>query len=716
MNIANALNAALPELPERVIKTTVPKLDPRVIAKQQVERGQPVVLAKLPGGESFIRFEPAQWVLLQLFDGQRTFAEISQEVIARTGVNYAESAVREFAAFINSQTDLFYRSPIEKNIMLHQQLRGKRLKRKLIKVGDFTDICIAKWPSADRYISKIYPWLRWVYTWWFTLLALLMFVLMGIMWAGRFGEIWGDSFEFYNFTSKSSGELLEFWFLFGAMAFFHESFHGLTCKHFGGDVEEMGFTLMYFAPSFYCDITQVWIYGGKWQRIATAAAGIWGDMILCFIATCVWWGTAPGMFSHNLAYKIMMVTGVGVSLLNLNPLIKLDGYFIFSELIGDSDFYERATCYLSGWVRKNIFRMPVDLEYIRVWQRPLVLLYAILSGLYGYLLLSFLMVFSYNVLHSYSPAWAFIPAMLAGYWVFRKRIHSVARFSKLFYLDKKERLWGWLTPPRLIALSGGLLLLWFVPIWPDFQDASFILEPVEQASLRAAVKGRVTNVFASEGQKVSAGQLLITLEGLDLRSSLGKVRADLQEATRRATQSQLRYRDYGAAERERQRLVQEENVLADEAARLQVTSPISGVVSTPHFQDLAGANLDEGQAIVDLIDESSLVARIYLPEFAMHDIHVGSLARLRVPSRLLPISGTLHSISADWVTLDPALGHKEQLAGINPPRFFAAEVRLPSTEGMLPGMTGTAKVLAGRRSLARLTWRFGRDLVARRIW
>ncbi|HKU27290.1 MAG TPA: hypothetical protein VJQ54_17595, partial [Candidatus Sulfotelmatobacter sp.] len=200
MNIANALDAALPELPERLVKTTMPKLDPRVIAKQQLEKGQPVVLAKLPGGENFIRFEPAQWVLLQLFDGKRSYGEISQEVISRTGAPYSEDAVRQFAAFIRGETDLFYSSPIEKNIALYQQLRGKRQKRRLLKVGDFTDITIAEWPHADRYISKIYPWLRWVYTWWFMLLALAMFVLMGIMWTGRFGEIWRDSFEFYNFT------------------------------------------------------------------------------------------------------------------------------------------------------------------------------------------------------------------------------------------------------------------------------------------------------------------------------------------------------------------------------------------------------------------------------------------------------------------------------------------------------------------------------------
>jgi len=716
MNIANALNAALPDLPERMVQRSVPKLDPRVIAKQQIEKGQPVVLAKLPGADTFIRLDPSQWVLLQLFDGERTYDEISFQATEQTGIDYSQDAVREFASFIQGNTDLFYRTPQEKNITLHQKLRGQRLNRNRIKFGDFSDITIAEWPDADQFITRIYPRFRWVYTWWFTLLAVAMFVLMGAMWAGRFGEIWRDSFEFYNFTTKSGRDLLEFWLLFGAMAFFHESFHGLTCKHFGGGVEKMGFSLMYFAPSFFCDVTQIWIYGGKWERIATVAAGIWGDLIVCFLATGVWWATAPGMAVHNLAYKVMMVTGIGVSLLNLNPLIKLDGYYIFSELIGEPDFKERTSAYLSSWTRKHLFGMPAAIEYVPRWRRPFYLIYAILSAIYGYLLLTFLMGFSYNVLHSYSSAWAFIPAGLIGYWVFKGRIHSLGRFSELLYLDKKERLHGWMTPPRILGLGAAVLLLLLLPIWPDFQDASFVLEPVKQAFVHASVKGTVTQVFVNEGQRVVAGQPLVSLENLDLQSQLARVRADLRVASARATQSQMRYGDFGTAERERQRLLQEDHTLTEKAGKLQIISPIAGIVATPRLQDLKAAVLDEGAPVAELIDDSALLARVYIPEFAMHDIGVGSPLRLRVQSRLLLASGTLHSISADWVLLDPALGQKEQLAGINPPRFYAAEAWLDRAADLRPGMTGIAKIQIGRRSLASLVLRFGRDLVTRRVW
>jgi putative peptide zinc metalloprotease protein len=716
MNIANALNVALPELPERMIKRSLPKLDPRVIARQQIEGGQPTVLAKLPGADTFIRLDPAQWALLQLFDGERSYLEISRQVRAQTGVPYSEDAVREFAAFIQSNTDLFYKSPLEKNITLQLELRGQRLKRKRFKVGDFTDISIAEWPQADDYINRIYPYLRWAYTWWFTALALAMFAVMALMWADRFGEIWRDSFEFYNFTTKSGRDLIEFWILFGVTGFLHESFHGLTCKHFGGGVERMGFTLMYFAPSFFCDVTQIWIYGGKWERIATVIAGIWGDTIVCFLGTVVWWTTTPGMFLHDLAYKLMMVTGIGISLLNLNPLIKLDGYFIFCELTGEPDFKERTSAYLSGWTRKHLFGMPAEIDYVPRRRRPFYLLYAVLSAMYGYVLLTFLMVFTYNVLHSYTPAWAFVPAALAGYWVFRKRIHSLGRFLKLLYLDKKERVGSWLKSCRIVAPGFAALLLLFLPIWPDFQDGSFVLEPARQASVHASVGGRVSQVLVDEGQRVSAGQPLVKLENLDLESELAKLRSDLRVATARATQTQLRYGDFGTAERERQRLLQEDRSLTDKAARLQLVSPINGIVATPRLHDLSGSYLDEGVLVVELLDDSALRARVYIPEFAMHDVHAGTPVRLHLRSRVLPVSATLGSISPDWAPLDPALGQKEQLAGINPPRFYVADAWLNSAADLRPGMTGIAKIQVGRRSLVSLGLRFVRDLVARRVW
>src|ERR1700687_3745260 len=449
MNIVRALDVALPELPERVIRKNPPKLDPRVISKEHIENGQPVVVVKMPGTDIVFRFVPLQWRLIQLFDGNRSYAEIAELFQKETGTAASEDDVKELAGFLQSESRLLYKSPIEQNIILQQELRSSRAKRNRFHGLDFSDITIRTWDNADRYITWLYPRVKFLFTPWFVWTSIGMFVVMAWMWADRFGEVWSDSFAFYNFTQKSGADLLEFWFLFGAMAAIHETAHGLTGKHFGATIEKMGFTLMYFMPSFFCDATQVWVIAGKWARIATAIAGIWLDLVICFFATVVWWGTATGMGVHDWAYKIMMVTGIGVSILNLNPLIKLDGYLIFSEMVAEPSLKESSTAYLSGWIRKHLFQLPAEVPYVPRRKRTFFVIYGILSGLYSYSLLTFLMVITYHILRSFTPAWAFLPALAIGYWVVRSRIKLTVDFMKMLYLDKKQRIREWFTPPRV---------------------------------------------------------------------------------------------------------------------------------------------------------------------------------------------------------------------------------------------------------------------------
>ncbi|HXZ39959.1 MAG TPA: HlyD family efflux transporter periplasmic adaptor subunit [Terriglobales bacterium] len=717
MNIVQALDVALPELPERVIRRDTPKLDTRVITKEHIEDGRPIVLAKLPGTSAVLRFIPEQWKLVQLFDGNRSYAEISELSAEATGVSFSENDVREVASFLYDETDFICKTPLEKNIILKQELRGqRRKKRKRFRITDFTDITVKEWPNADRYLSWLYPRVKFLYAPRVVLFTLFLFAVMLWMWADKLGEIWTDSFEFFNFTTKSGNDLIEFWFLFAALAFFHETGHGLTCKHFGANVEKMGFTLMYFAPSFFCDSSQAWIYGGKWVRIAVAIAGIWIDLILCAFATVIWWGTATGMTAHDLAYKAMMVTGIGVSLLNLNPLIELDGYLIFCELVHETGLKEKSTAYISSYVRKNVFGLPVEVEFVPRRRRAFYIIYAILSSLYGYVLLSFLMLFTFHVAESYSPEWAFVPALAAGYWVFKSRIHTLVTFMKIVYLDKRERVKAWLSAPRIAALSVAAVLLIFLPLWPDTVQGGFVLEPTHKAFIRAEIPGTVIRVLAGEGQMVVAGQPLVELSNLGLQSAAAQADADLHVASAEANQALLSYRDFGAAEYKREETSERNHDLATQVALLRIDSPIAGTVATPRMQDLLGTHLDAGAQIAEVADLSTMIARVYIPEFGMREVRLGARVRLQLESHALPFTATLLSVAPASTTAAASLLTKEQLKGINPPRFYVGSVPVRNTGELREGMTGIAKIFVTRRSLAGLTGIFTRDLIGRRLW
>ena len=716
MNIVRALDVALPELPERVIRRSPPKLDPRVIFKEHIEKGQPVIVAKMPGTEFVFRFSPMQWQLIQMFDGTRSHAAVVEDFHKETGTVVCEEDVKELASYLQTNSQLLYKTPIEQNITLQQELRSGRKKRSRFQVKDFSDITVKVWGNADRYITWLYPKLRFLFTPWFVWTSLGLFALMGWMWAERFGEIWSDSFAFYNFTQKSGTDLLEFWFLFGAMAGVHETAHGLTGKHFGATIEKMGFTLMYFAPSFFCDATQVWVIGGKWARIATSIAGIWLDLIICFIATIVWWGTPTGMSIHDWAYKIMLVTGIGVSLLNLNPLIKLDGYLIFSELVAEPSLKESSTAYLSGWTRKHLFRLPAEVPYVPQRKRLFYVVYGILSGLYSYSLLSFLMVVTYHILRSFTPEWAFLPAGTIGVWVFRSRIKLMVNFMRTLYLDKKERARAWFTPARLVGFSAAILLILFLPVWPDFVEGVFVLAPAKRVVLRAIVSGTVASVGVQEGQEVTTGTQLLRMQNLEVESEAAEASSNLRASTSRATQAGLRYTDFGAAEQERQRSAENDRLLANKLAQLAVVTPISGTVVTPHVTDLVGRSFDQGDLLLELADTSQMEARVYLPEFAMHDLRLGAPVRLLVRGQVSPLSGALSLISPASTSIAEGLVPREQLQGINPPRYYLGTVLLKNDGGLMQGMSGSAKVLVGRRSVTGFFLRFVRDLVQRKIW
>jgi len=716
MNFVRALDVALPELPERVIRRSPPKLDTRAIFKEHIENGQPVVLVKVPGSELVYRFSPIQWRLVQMFDGNRSFAEIAELFQIETGATVSEDEVKELASFLQSKGKIFYGTPVEQNVILQQELQSSRCKRSRLHVKDFSDIILKNWNNADQYISWLYPKLRFLFTPWFVWTSIGMFALMAWMWADRFNEVWADSFAFYNFMQKSGTDLIEFWFLFGAMAAIHETAHGLAGKHFGATIEKMGFSLMYFTPSFFCDATQVWIVGGKWARIATAFAGIWLDLVVCFFATIVWWGTSAGMLIHDWAYKVMMVTGIGVSILNLNPLIKLDGYLIFCELVAEPSLKEDSTAYLSGLVRKHIFRLPVEVGYVSRRKRLFYITYAILSGLYSYSLLTFLMAIAYHILRSYSPELAFVPVVVIGLLVFRSRIKMAVNFMRTFFLDKRERVREWFNPTRVAVWGAVAVLVLFLPIWRDVVDGPFILIAANRVNLHSTLAGTVDTVSVQEGQTVAAGTPLLQMRNLDLESQAAQARADLSAATGRATEAALRYSDFGAAEQVRQSAIGNSRSLSEKLSRLSVVSPINGTVTTPHIADLVGRSLDEGDPLVAIADTSQMKTQIYLPEFALRELRLHAPVSLLVRGRMTPLSGVLSSISPVSAEVPAGLVPRDSLQGLNPPHFYTGTVVLINDGGLMEGMTGSAKVFVRRRSLAGFGFRWTGDLIRRKLW
>jgi putative peptide zinc metalloprotease protein len=714
MNLAEALDV-LPEITTVTRSRRIFRMDPRIVGREHIEEGKPIFLSHIPGSTNLFRLNPEQWKLVHLFDGQRSYEEIAELFLAETGIGLGTEDVKNFAETMDD-ADFWHQTPQEKNIALMQKLRERRKKGKKARSGDLAHMTITHW-DADKLVEKAHRHLRFVYTPWFTALMVLFFAFTAYIFVTDWSRIGTDTLQYYTFTEKSAADLAEFWVLFLIMAFFHESAHAITCKHYGGGVHNTGFHLIYLTPAFFVDVTEAWVYANRLQRVITMLAGIWTEMMICSVATIVWWGTPPGGRIHDLAYKIILITGVAVILMNLNPLIKLDGYYILSETLGLDEIKERSTALVSSSVQKYILRLPVEIPHVRPRLRWFFVPYAILSGLYSYLLLYAVARFVGNVFRHYSPEWAFVPTLIVAFLIFKSRIFKLGKFMRTVYAAKRESAFRSMNPARMAVVGMVLVLVLCIPFSRDTVEARFILEPVDRAVVRAKVPGTVVDVLVHEGQIVERDGPLLKLRNLDLESQQARNQAELDASQFRNAESQMQYSRTIGAEQELQSNRQKTQQLARELTALQLRSPIRGSVVSPHPEDLLGSRLNAGVAAVEIADLSTLRARLYVSESEIRDVQVGQRVSLRPDSAFRSTAGVVTEIALASSDIEAGLEPQSKYKGLVPPRYYVVTVRESNSEATeMDGTTGTAKIQTTRRSFVGRTWRTGSDFVKRKLW
>jgi putative peptide zinc metalloprotease protein len=479
----------------------------------------------------------------------------------------------------------------------------------------------------------------------------------------------------------------------------------------------MGFLLIYLTPGFYTDTTAGEVKGDRFQRLMIAVAGVWSELVICALVTPIWWLTPPSTPAHDFAYTIILFTGIAVVFINWNPLMKLDGYYIVCDLIGIPDLKEASTLYLSSWVKRNIWRLPVEVPFVPQRRRPGYVIYAILSGLYSYSVLYFFAGFIGNIARNFSADWGFLFEYATAFMIFRGRIRTLWNFMKFLYLDKKDRLARWFNPSRKFAVLAVAIIFSILPIWHETAVGRFVMEPAKVAVLRPSVPGVVSAVYADEGQPVQEGAPLLLLRNVVLSSKAAHSQSDFEMAQEKAQSALLHYTDFGAALADRERLGQQTRELTSEIANLSLSSPISGTVLTPRLSDKLGSYVSAGTELAEVADLRQVRARVYLSEFDVYKFTSNSPARFQVDGSLCKHDARILSIAPLSSDIAPGLIDLTKYKGERPPRFYVFELIGDNKDGsMQPGMTGTARVYGARRSLVTLASRTVWEFAGRKIW
>jgi putative peptide zinc metalloprotease protein len=718
MNLTRVLNVALPDIPARIISQRAPRLPPDLVWREHIEEGRTIVRVYVRGQEALFHFPPPNWALAQLFDGERSFEEIAQLYSKQSGTQFGVNDAREFAAAL-SAIDFWYQTPQEKNVQLMQKDANKRrkaLKGKKSKWGDLAEIAFPA-VNPDLFLTWLHKYTYWIYTWWFTAISLVLFGVMTGITLTHWSEIGRDTWQFFNFTEKSWGDVGIFYVSAVVVMCWHETGHGHACKHYGARVPAMGFLLIYLTPAFYTDTTEGQVTASRYQRFIIALAGVWSELYICAIATIVWWDTPPDTTLHFVAYVLMLITGIASALINFNPLIKLDGYYMMCEALGLGELKEESTAYVSAWVKRHVWHLPVEVPYVPRRLRLGYVVYALLSGFYSYTVLYIVARFVGNVFRNFDPDWSFIPEFLTAAIVFRSRIRILVNFMKFVYLDKRDRVRSWSISRHPMYLPGAVVVFLFLPLWHESIKGRFLLEPQQRSIVRSLVPGAVSRVYAAEGMQVAAGAPLFRLSNLPLQSKLGRSESDYAVASMQATSAVLHYSNIGSATQERNRLAEQFRDIGAQAASLDVLSPISGVVITPRVGDRLASYIPAGTELAEIADLTHMRARIYVSEYDLYKLKAGFPARLMVDGSLRKWDTDVAYIAQQSSAIDPALSEANKYKGLRPPNFYVVDMSLANPDSILkPGMAGLARIYGARRSIAGFLWTAVRRGVVRKLW
>jgi putative peptide zinc metalloprotease protein len=589
----------------------------------------------------------------------------------------------------------------------------------------FANILYIKIPIIDpeKLLNGMYPYFRWIYTKAFIAFSVGMMIAALTLVLSQWSTFQARLPDFQSFFNWRT--IVYFWCSLAVVKVIHEFGHGLTAKHFGGEVHEMGMLFLVLTPALYCDVTDSWLLPSKWKRIWISAAGIYVECFLASIATFVWWNSEPGLL-NSLMLATMFICSVNTILFNANPLLRYDGYYVMSDWLEIPNLRVKSTQFFTYLFQEKVLGLEVPVQsYMPKSRRTLFVTYAITSYLYRWVVTFSILFFLAQFLKPYklqSISYGLAIGSLAPllgmpiYQMF-KFVRQPGRMRKV----KKARAAAFFAGTAAVA---AMILL--IPT-PLRVQGTLVLSPAKPAEVYAETPGRLVDLLVRDGEMVKEGQILATLSNPEkLREQ-----AQLQEQqsvhmvkyqTYERTTSGLGLVNHELAESERRyadALEPAISKLGEQIGKLTLTAPRDGqALGVPHHETI-GQWLKPGKPFCEVADPRKLEAHIILDQADIDLVKKHKTAWIKIygDSEQTIKSAVSEIARRNREEIPPELSNlaggeiatkPDEATGTAKPLTAVYEVTIPVDNADLtlhPGQRGFAKIDGGYSSLGWWLWR-----------
>jgi len=731
--VAVAPEPEKPPPPPQQESVVLPALRRDLVVTKQLFEQRTYYVVKDPISLQYFRMTAEDYFLATLFDGQRTFGQIRDLYLERfphARLDWSEEEINDrVLRFANDLALLQFLSV--QGVRL--KARYDAAKKKKSSKGNLSTLANKVFFfrfslfDPDLIFGRMARPMWWIWT------KPAQYISIGLIIAAAvvfFLNVKGLDEALANLFNWEN--LFLMWVTTILVKSVHELGHGLTCKHFGGEVHEVGFMALVFTPYFFVNVSDAWTMPNRKHRMLISAAGIYVELIFAALAVFLWAIVQPGWF-QNFLFNVIIICSVSTLIFNANPLMRFDGYYIMIDAIEVPNLQAKSRALITHQVKRLLFggtpnnavlaRMPLPRR--RFW---LFYTYAILSWVYGYWIIYQLIVFMKPHLEPLGleglSNW--FAALALTSWVLLPFIG----FFKSMELTAKD----WEPHGRLRRLSlivavivGVFGAACFLPVELKIKRVAAV-QLAEPEQVRPEVPGFVEEVFVSEGDKVSAGQPLARLSNREVLQARVAAESRVRTAALEVGRAMGLDRPAEQMQAESARVAYEAKFAEAErdARSLVLKAQTTGTVLTRDLEKKVGLLLKGNDLFCEVAPLDPMRIKIALSEKQVRYVKKGQKVRLK--ANAFP-QKTFHGVVAE----DPVMFFGDEIPaafsarrlgdvpvyvdekGKERPleRTFEAVVQVDNSEGLLrPGMTSRGKIYAGERLWGQLVLQSLLDLVS----
>ena len=619
-----------------------PRLTPQARIQRHVYRGQVWYVVQDQTGGKYHRLSPAAYKLIEGMDGVQTVqtlweaANTTGKGDACTQNEVVDLLVQMHAVdllLINSAPDsaaLFERYNKKRRATLKQWLLNPMsLKLPLVDPNNF----LFRWASG----------LAWVFS--LPGLALWLAVVLPAMFLA--GQHWSELTNNLSDNVLSSSNLMVMILVFPVIKLLHELGHGFATKVWGGAVHEMGLMFLVFAPIPYVEASSSAAFPSKYKRAIVAAAGMLTELFCAAIAMYVWLLSEPGIV-RAIAFNTMVVAGVSTIIVNGNPLLRYDGYYIFTDLIEMPNLAQRGQKYLTYLWDRYVFGVhDIDPTHETTSERKWLFCYTPLAWLYRTFVTISIILFvagEFFIFGVILALWGGFTLLIMPIWKAYKHIASSPN------LKRRRKPAVWLTLFMIFIF----VILTFVLPMPLYTKAQGVVWLPEKALLRAGGNGVFNRWLVASGTHVQRGSPLYILKDELLLAELSVSRAKVAEAEAKYTSEQ--FSDIAKSVillRQLEEAQSKLKQLEKRASNLIGYATLDGIFVVTQPQDILARYFKKGELIGYVLERNALLARAVVSQ---DDI---DLVRTRLKSTQLRMSNHIEKRYAASLLRQSAGGIEE---------------------------------------------------------